>query len=165
METAIETITLRHATPRDEPFLRELFEVNASAEFIAAGFPQSQYQPLVDLQYRGRAMTYSAQYPEAVSWIICTESGEAVGRHLLERKASTLRSIDLAILPAWQGKGLGTFVLQCAQQLARSEGVSFHLRVAKGNRAIQLYRRLGFLVAAEDELSYEMTWRSGCIPK
>jgi hypothetical protein len=62
MKSAIETITLRHATPHDEPLLRGLFQVNASAEFIAAGFSS-----VATAGFNGQVFATSVTDPVALS--------------------------------------------------------------------------------------------------
>jgi len=154
---------LRPSTPQDEPLLFELFAAEKAAEFTAIGLTEAQYRPLLEMQYRGRAISYSAQHPEAESWIICLQQAAeatAVGQYLLVKTPQGSRIVDLAVLPQYRGQGIATQVLeQLALQSADSEE-ALSLRVMKGNRAIQLYARLGFHVVNEDEISYEMYWRS-----
>ena len=147
---------LRPATVQDEEFLRTLF---AQTDVMLQGFPRELQTALLDMQYRGREMTYSTQYPQAMNFMICLEDGTPVGRHLVERKSSAFRGIDLAILPQWQGRGIGTRVLEDLARESRHAGAELSLRVVKGNPALRLYLRLGFEIAAADEVAYEMVWK------
>jgi GNAT superfamily N-acetyltransferase len=147
---------LRPASVEDEEFLRTLF---AETNVALHALPPELQASLLDMQYRGRAMTYSTEYPQAKDSVVCLDHGTPVGRHLVERKTDGFRSIDLAILPQWQGKGIGTRILKDLAQESRQAGVKLSLRVVKDNPALRLYVRLGFDVVAEDEISYEMVWR------
>jgi GNAT superfamily N-acetyltransferase len=147
---------LRPAAVEDEEFLRTLF---AETHVALRALPPELKASLLDMQYRGRAMTYSTQHPLAKNSIACLDDGTPVGRHLVERKAEGFRGIDLAILPQWQGRGIGTRILEDLAQESRQAGVKLSLRVVKNNPALRLYLRLGFEVVAEDEISYEMVWK------
>jgi ribosomal protein S18 acetylase RimI-like enzyme len=155
-------ISLRPATPEDADFLRNLFAADKAAEFAVQGFPEAVYQPLIDMQYRGRAATYFAHHPNAESWIICLDERPA-GNYLLDKSEGLpgARIIDLAVLPPDRNHGLATQVLQQLQQQAAAEGSSLRLRVEKQNPALRLYTRLGFKTIDEDELSFEMLWQQG----
>ncbi|MBE2261367.1 MAG: GNAT family N-acetyltransferase [Burkholderiaceae bacterium] len=53
---------------------------------------------------------------------------------------------DLAVMPAWRGKGVGRQMLALVESLARARGAcKLTLEVLAGNRsAMNLYRRCGF---------------------
>ncbi len=150
-----EMYRLRKANAEDEEFLRHLF--NETEQSLQA-LPLELREALMEMQYRGREMTYSAQYPEAESWILCLQDGTAAGRHLVARQPNGFHEIDLAVLPEYQGRGLGTFALEQLQRRARAEGVGVTLNVAKANQAERLYTRLGFEWMGEDEVFCQMTW-------
>ena len=150
-----ERYTLRRAAAQDKEFLRRLFE---ETEQSLQALPPELRGALMEMQYRGREMTYSAQYPEAESWILCLQNGTAAGRHMVARQPNGFHEIDLAVLPEYQGRGLGTFALQELQRRARAEGVGVTLNVAKTNQAERLYTRMGFEWISEDEVFRHMAW-------
>lgn len=52
---------------------------------------------------------------------------------------------DLAVVPSWRGRGVGTLLLAAVEALARKRGYcKVNLEVRRDNPARQLYRRLGF---------------------
>ena len=155
----MERVTQRRAGSEDALLLYELFSTSRAVEFAAMGLTGEQYRPLLEMQYRGRAMTCAAQYPEAEDWIVCMEYGTAVGNYLLAGTSAGPRMIDLAVLPQWRGKGIGTQVLRQAAHRSAAAGEILSLRVMKGNQAMRLYTRVGFQVASEDETSCEMIWQ------
>jgi len=149
-------LRLRAAIEDDEEFLRTLF---AQTNVTLQSLPLELQTALLDMQYRGRELTYSTQYPEAQNSIICLDEDTCVGRLLMDRRAETFRVIDLAILPQWQGRGIGSGILKDLAQESRHRGVKLHLRVTKENRALELYLRLGFEIDGGDDISYEMSWK------
>jgi ribosomal protein S18 acetylase RimI-like enzyme len=135
-----------------------LFAGDRLAQFVAAGMSHLQALDLIRLQYLGRKMTYAARYPEATDSIILAADGTPVGRVLLDRKPDRWRIVDIAILAAHRGRGLGTKSLRECQQRCRLAGVRLELQVAPLNPARRLYERLGFQVSGEDAVAVEMVW-------
>jgi ribosomal protein S18 acetylase RimI-like enzyme len=155
----MEGISVRCARREDEALLFALFAAEKAAEFAAIGLPEVQYRPLLEMQYRGRAMTHSVRYPEAEDWIVCAPDGTALGGYLLAKTSQEARLMDLAVLPQWRGRGIGTRVLLDLMTRSATAGVPLKLQVMKGNRAVRLYARLGFQVVGEGEITCEMIWR------
>jgi ribosomal protein S18 acetylase RimI-like enzyme len=141
-----------------EMFDYRLFAEDRLAEFVAAGMSEMQAEDLIQLQYRGRKMTYAARYRGATNSIILGEHGKPVGRLLLDRKLDRWRIVDIAVLVGYRGGGLGTRTLRECQQSCRVAGASLELQVAPLNPARRLYERLGFQVIGEDAVAVEMVW-------
>lgn len=156
----MEALTWRSFTTDDEPLLIALYTANKAPEFAPLHLSSTQLQPLLEMQYRARAISYQQSYPHAVDMILCLPDGQPVGRHLLARQPDCYHSIDLAILPQFQNRGIGTWALRQVQQIAALESVPLRLHVYKTNPALRLYQRLGFVAASGDELAYEMEWRA-----
>ena len=146
-------------TPETGSLAYQLFAVDKLAEFAAIGLPQPQAEALVQMQWRGRTLTYANQYPGAEDWTISLEDGTPIGRYLLQKTPQGLRMVDFAILPEWRGQGIGTQVLQQLIHNTATNGAVFSLRVEKNNRALNLYKRLGFTIVSSDEISFEMEWK------
>jgi GNAT superfamily N-acetyltransferase len=62
----------------------------------------------------------------------------------------------LYILPAYQGRGIGTQLLRCTMARACDRGLPVRLHVLKVNPARRLYERLGFTPIGETETSFVM---------
>lgn len=154
-----ESITTRMATAEDEEFLFSLFAAAKTADFAALGLDAEQLRPLLEMQYRARRFSYGKDFPAAVDMILCLEDGTAVGRHLVERQAKCYRTIDLAVLPEYRKRGVGTWALRRIHQVAALERVACRLSVLKSNPALRLYEELGYLRVSADELTYEMEWQ------
>jgi ribosomal protein S18 acetylase RimI-like enzyme len=152
-----DTASLCPACPADESFLFELF---AESQDQLAGLRSNEalWRSLVEMQYRGRAMSYAAQHPQAEDSILLDEDGQPAGRLLLDRQPDRWRIVDIAVLAARRGQGLGTEVVRQCQQRAASAGARLELQVRPENPARRLYERLGFRVASEAGVSVEMVW-------
>lgn len=66
----------------------------------------------------------------------------------------------IALLPDYQGKGLGTELVRTVLDQARRLGLPVRLQVLKANRARALYERLGFTEWGETNTHYLMVWRA-----
>jgi ribosomal protein S18 acetylase RimI-like enzyme len=154
----LQTACLRQAVPEDEQLLYALFAEDRAAQLAGTGMGEAQIQQLVEMQYRGRQMTYAAQFPQAEDSILLGEDGQPVGRLLLNRKPECWRIVDIAVLAAHRGRGLGTRVLEQCQRQATAAGAELELHVMQFNPARRLYERLGFKTIGEDAVAEEMIW-------
>jgi ribosomal protein S18 acetylase RimI-like enzyme len=146
-------ITLRPVDAADEPFLRSLFE-STRKDLIALPLPHQQKAALIDMQYRAQRTQYDANYPDSRHDIILCE-GVAVGAIRVERSPERLRLIDIAMLPEWQRKGIGTHLVRDLI----GEGLPVVLHVAIDNPARALYERLGFEVKAAEGIYLRMDFQ------
>lgn len=153
-----EGLTTANANPAAGPgsLAYRLFASDKLAQFAAIGLPLPQAEMLVQMQWRGRNLTYAQQYPGAEDWIISLMDGTPVGRYSLQRATQGVRMVALAILPEYRNRGIGTKVLQQVAETTAAGNRSFSLRVEKDNSALRLYTRLGFTAINEDEHAYEM---------
>lgn len=81
-----------------------------------------------------------------------------IGIFSVEVREESLFLAIIAILPRYQGLGIGTALLGQLQDRAKESGVRLTLQVLKVNPARKLYERLGFEVTGETETHYQMAW-------
>jgi ribosomal protein S18 acetylase RimI-like enzyme len=81
-----------------------------------------------------------------------------VGYLLLDRKPDRWWIVDIAVLAAHRGRGLGTRVLEECKRRAVAAGAGLQLQVSPLNPARRLYERLGFRNAGEDAVAVQMVW-------
>ena len=138
-------LRLRPAGPTDEPFLRNLFAEGRAEQFTAAGVSGPILDQVIAQQYRSQASGYAAQFPDAISLIVA-ESGSAIGRLLLHCASQPWHIIDIALLLADCGRGLGAEIIAAVVARARERGVSaLTLSVLASNVAARrFYLREGF---------------------
>ncbi len=65
--------------------------------------------------------------------------------------------VSVAVAPGWRGRGVGSELLAALIEVGRERGFDgLALSVESRNPAVQLYRRIGFVVALEENGSYTM---------
>src|SRR5690606_24008451 len=80
--------------------------------------------------------------------------GEPIGCFRLERYGN-YDSLDyVALLPAFQRRGIGTALIRKVMASAAVRGVPVRLSVLKANPARELYERLGFEVTGWDDVRW-----------
>ena len=153
-------ITTRPSTTTDAPLLLAIFIEAKAAELASLGLSTEQLQPMLEMQYRGRDLTYGQTYANLSETILCLHDGTSVGRLLVDRQPDCYRVIDLTVLTELRGQGIATQSLKEVQQAAEQESLPVRLQVSRNSPAQRLYQRLGFAVIAANELSLEMEWRA-----
>ncbi len=84
--------------------------------------------------------------------------GVACGYVCIEDRADDVHVRELVVAPEFQGRGIGSSVLRDAMDRAAARGVPVRLGTARQNRALALYRRLGFRETGETDTHVLLTW-------
>ena len=84
--------------------------------------------------------------------------GRPAGRLYVDRRPGDLRIVDIALLPAFRGRGIGAGLIAGLQHEAAAEGRIVSIHVEVHNPAAQLYERLGFAIAADLGVYRRMEW-------
>lgn len=144
-----------HAT--DRAFLLQLY-VQARPDLAALPLPETARQHMIAMQFEAQSRGYDHGYPGARHDIVVVE-GQDVGQMRVDQTAKALHLVDLSLLAAAQGQGLGTCLLGQLQAKATGAGLPLRLSVQHGNRAAELYRRTGFTVIGDSGVHLAMEWR------
>jgi RimJ/RimL family protein N-acetyltransferase len=149
-----ERVSIRAATPDDAAFLTDTA--------IAATDDQGRFPADLDrAEYREGFLEWTReQLGEGIrdsTTSVVTAYGVDVGRLRVVRTRELVELAGLQLLPAHQGKGIGTRVVRDLMAEAAASGREFGLSVEKDNpRAQGLYERLGLVVVGEDGDEYVM---------
>lgn len=136
-----DVATLRPAEAADAAFLRSLYASTRTDELSL--LDPAQRETFLELQWRARQQDYRARYPDADDQIVAV-GGVAAGRLLVARRGGELLIVDIALLPEFRGRGIGSRLLRRLLDEAAARGMVVRLHVALSNPALRLYRRLGF---------------------
>jgi ribosomal protein S18 acetylase RimI-like enzyme len=128
-----------------------------STPLALTDWPDQRKQAFLNDQFQAQHAHYQRYYPGA-DWLVTMRGGESIGRLYIARWPSQHRIIDIALLPAHRGIGLGEALLRDLIDEAAAAGKAVSIHVEKFNPAMRLYRRLGF-TTEEDKGVYDlMRW-------
>jgi ribosomal protein S18 acetylase RimI-like enzyme len=152
--------TLRPETEDDAPFLLRLYASTREQELAAMPWSDEQKQAFLESQFAAQRHHYRTYIP-ACSFEVITLGGAPAGRLYLEPRRTQLYIVDIALMPARRGHGVGSAIMRALQATAQASGRGVGIMVEKFNPALRLYRRLGFTEVADHEVYLEMEWRPG----
>lgn len=145
-------ITLREATPDDEPFLFELYASTRMEELAAFSWDENQKQVFLKMQFLTRERSLAGGDHRIV---LLNE--RRAGRIWVDRTDTAILLKDVAFLPEYRNAGLGTRLLEDLKKEAIASGKPIQLHVVVTNPAVRLYERLGFR-RSDRESAYETAY-------
>lgn len=152
--------SLRPAAPPDENFLLRLYAATRAAELARTGMDAAQTQAFIRQQFQSRHRHYEAAFPAASHEVILVNHQEA-GVAVVSRSPREIRLVNIELLPAFQGRGIGSaFISKLCQESAEA-ALPLRLSVHKTNTAARrLYQRLGFREeTTRDDTHLSLRWK------
>ncbi len=156
---SLETqLVLRPAAARDEPFMRALYASTRADEMALVPWTPEQKQAFLDMQFRAQRLSYLNEYPHA-EYSIIEQSGQPAGRMIVDRSGEAILLMDIALLPQFRNRGIGTALLRELLHEADRARRPVRLHVEDFNPAKRLYLRLGFAKTGTVGIYSEMVRR------
>jgi len=157
-KAAPEAIEFRPVRENDEALLLRIYAGTREAERGAAVWTDEEWKEFVRMQFEAQRRHYSTHFPSAAHSIVL-HHGEPVGRIWVHRPSEEIRLLDIAILPEYRRRGIGTHLIRKLQDEARAAGLPLHHSVELDNpRARRLYERLGFVAVQTHGMHTLMEW-------
>lgn len=150
-------ITYRPMTDDDLPFVAALYATTRAEELAATGWPEAMQAAFLEQQHRAQHGHYRAVHPDG-EWLLIERGGAPIGRLYLATQEGMLLIVDISLLPAARGAGLGTAILT---DLLAAETRPVQLHVEHLNPARRLYERLGFVQVEEQAIRIRMVRQPG----
>jgi ribosomal protein S18 acetylase RimI-like enzyme len=147
MTEAGPSVTLRPAADEDRPFMLRVYASIREPELEKSGLPREQWGAFVEHQFQAQSHAY-ANYRDT-SFEVVLVDGEPAGRLIIARWPEELRVVDIALLPAYRGRGIGGALMREVIEEAEERGVKTSIHVERFNPAQHLYTRLGFRMVSE----------------
>jgi ribosomal protein S18 acetylase RimI-like enzyme len=145
---ATEVIALRRAEPADRELLEAIYRSTRETELALLPWDDATKRAFVAQQFDAQDKHYLEHYPGATLDVI-EVGGESAGRLYVNWGVADIRIMDIALLPAFRGRGIGTRLLQELLDAGRASARSVSIHVERGNPARRLYQRLGFRPVGE----------------
>lgn len=150
-------VALRPIVADDAPFLQRVYASTREEELAAVPWSDERKAAFVAMQFAAQSAHY-AQHYSGMSADVIVVDGEDAGRLLVARWAREIRIVDIALLPAFRGRGAGSGLLAELLDEATEMGKALSIHVERDNRAMRLYERLGFEPVGETGVYLRMEW-------
>lgn len=111
------------------------------------------------MQYEAQQRSYQQQYP-GLTYRVIWADGQKAGFTAFCVMPSALAFVDIALLPSFRNKGIGSKILKMLQDKAGEQHIPICLSVFNGNKARRLYERFGFQSVADSGVYTTMQWFS-----
>lgn len=157
MTAEIPAITLRPVAPGDEPFLAQVYASTRVEELAVTDWTDEQKRAFLDMQFAAQHQHYQEHYSDAQFSIILVSDVPA-GRLYVARWTREIRIVDIALLPQFRDRGIGTRLLTALLEEGRDSQRSVSIHVERFNPALRLYERLGFTLTEDKGVYLLMTW-------
>jgi len=152
------SVSLRLVRAEDEEFLRAVYAGTRAEELALVPWDEAQRAAFIRFQFAAQQRFYKSEYPDAQHHVILNH-GRPVGRLYVDRRAQEIRILDIALLPAHRGLGIGTPLITALMAEAAGSARALSIYVERDGRARRLFARLGFSVREESGLQVLMEWR------
>lgn len=162
MKLTNTALALRPITPKDTPFLMEVYASTREAEMGRVPFwTDLMKKEFLNSQFKAQHEHYQKNYVGADFWVIEFEN-KTIGRLYLDWnfQGKGMRIIDISILPEYRNRGFGQAIFKDLMNRAADLGRPLTIHVEAFNPAKNLYTRLGFETINETNGVYHlMEWR------
>lgn len=153
-------LSIRPSRTSDKGFIENLYRATREDLRMLEG-DAAFIESLIEQQMRAQQQGYGEQHPDAMYFIVELHA-EPIGRLTVAMGPNEVRIVDLAFLPAAQGKGYGKGVIQALQMTAEKIPAPLSLLVLRTNTAaLQLYLNLGFRAEQQNDTHLLMLWYPG----
>jgi len=150
--------SLRPVKDSDRPFLMDVYASTREDELKLVEWTPDQKRAFCEMQFTAQDTHYRKSYTD-VTYDIVLVDGEPAGRLYVCRQPDHILILDIALLPVFRGRGIGTSLLGVVQTEATESGKPLRIHVERFNPALRLYSRLGFRLIEDKGVYLFMEWR------
>lgn len=115
-------VETREVCEEDELFLFNLYASSRQEELAPWGWSEAEKYGFLRMQFYLQQKSYKMQYPNMERKIIMS-AGVGIGQISTAQAKGEMVLLDMALLPAYQGQGIGTTLLAELQHEAAKVGV------------------------------------------
>lgn len=142
----------------DIPFLTELYISTRWEELQPVPWTDEEKLRFLRWQFEAQHTHYQKYFPNARFDIISYKK-KPIGRLYLDQRENEIRVVDIALLPPYRGKGIGSRLLKNIMADAQASNRTVTIHVEQNNPAMRLYERLGFTKINEEGIYWLMEWK------
>jgi ribosomal protein S18 acetylase RimI-like enzyme len=137
-------VDTRPVAPSDDEFLLDVYASTRADELAPVPWTDEQKRAFLKMQLDAQRGEYEKRFPDADYRVILV-GGRAAGRLWVARTPQQIRLLDIALLPEFRGRGVGTLLVRGLMDEAERAGLPLRHMVFQLNEgAMRFYERLGF---------------------
>jgi ribosomal protein S18 acetylase RimI-like enzyme len=136
-----DNVTFRPITEQDLDFLSRVYASTRKEELALTDWSDGQKHDFLKMQFNAQHTYYQEHYSKADFQIILLNN-EPIGRLYLERMEKEFRLIDIALLPAYRNRGIGSSLIEDIMAEAAKENKPVRIHVEEFNPAMRLYEQM-----------------------
>lgn len=153
------TVDLRPVAESDDDFLLTVYASTREDELAQTAWTVDQKRDFLRWQLDLQRREYETRFPDAEYRIIVVDQQPA-GRIWVGADKEQIRLLDIALLPEFQNRGVGTILLRRLMDRADNEGKALrHMVFVLNNNADRFYERLGFKKIEDFGAYKHMEWQ------
>jgi len=141
----------------DWDFVVSLYGSTRADELSRTGWTDEQKDAFIRMQFDAQTKYYAQVYPD-MEYAIITHDGADAGRLIVAELEDEFRIVDIALMPAHRGAGIGTALITEVFERARTARKAVRIHVEVFNPAKRLYERLGFTEIENKGVYLQMEW-------
>ena len=138
-------------------FLCQLYITTRWDEVMQAPWNDTQRKDFLTKQFDSQHIHYQSHYPNA-TYLLIQKDKKNIGRIYLDRGNTSLCLIDIALMPDYKNKGLGTILLKELIKEAQSTNKKIVIHVENFNPAYYWYLKYGFKQIEDKGVYQYMEW-------
>jgi GNAT superfamily N-acetyltransferase len=153
-------VALRPIQPDDEEFLGRVYASTRTEELAPLPWSEDEKAAFLRSQFAAQHRYYQENYTSSRFEVVLVE-GRPAGRLYVARWPEEIRVIDIALLPEFRRRGIGTALLRSLLEEARTSGLPVRIHVERFNPALAVYEKLGFRPLEDRGVYLFLEWRGG----
>jgi len=139
---------LRPVRAEDRDVLLQVYASTREEELKLVDWSADQKAEFVRMQFDAQDAYYREHY-EPRTFDVIEVDDEPAGRLYVARWEDEIRIVDIALLPEYRRRGIGTELLRQVLDEGARDGKRVSIHVELNNPARRLYERLGFVAVEE----------------
>jgi ribosomal protein S18 acetylase RimI-like enzyme len=149
----------RMPDPAEETFLYALYASTRAEEMALVEWNAAEQEKFLRFQFSAQEQAYLNDYPGCEDQVV-EVAGQPAGRLLTWQSGNSLCLLDIALLPEYRNRGIGSELVRSVMAQGEREGRLVWLYVMFNNPAAErLYQRLGFTRREMVGPFYVMDWQ------
>lgn len=153
----IKSLAFRPIAAEDLPLLFTVYAHTRLVELSVAPWTDEQKLAFLQQQFHAQHTYYQQVFPAASFQVILLED-QPIGRLYVNRTPDELRIVDVALLPPFRRRGIGSHILRSLMSEATTARQVIRIHVERENPAQRLYQRLGFQMIEDLGIYHLLEW-------